>query len=141
MDEYAGYALVLDVCERTGMSQSALTQLVGPVKIKVGGYLSVRIDTLPEKYRPDTWYDLGEYLPSSAFNDMLGTVSSFTSLRIKHKEHPLPHIVIGSRTTLVPTTKEFRDMASSGMIPFLLHGKKEYAEVITTMHGIEIGWY
>lgn len=141
MDEYAGFALLSEISRVVGCPSGNLSRLKGIATEKIAGHTAVRLDTLPEKYRPAAWHDLGEYLPVSALNELLAGGSGFISLRMKNKKHPMPYVKIGERITLVPTTEEFRALLRKGMVPFQLRGNEQYADIKSEFHGVKLGWY
>lgn len=140
MDEYAGFALASELAKLAGVHPNNIYGLKGIDQVKVGNYVAVRVDQLPEKYRPDGWHDLGEHLPNAYFEELIGVSDCFCSTRMAKNDGKFKSVKL-AKTRLIPTTEEFRRLLRKGMVPFLLRGKEKYAEIITEMHGIELGWY
>lgn len=143
MDEYAGFALVAELAALAEVNENNIALRAGVDKVKVCKYTAVRVEQLPEKYRPEGWHDLGAYLPSCLLTELLGVSTSYFSLRIRNARNPLPHVRVGRNmgVVLVPTTAEFRALLSEGKMPFQLRGNEKYADIKTRMHGFGIGWY
>lgn len=140
MDEYAGFALVIELAKLAGVHPNNIYGLKRVDQVKVGNYMAVRVDQVPEKYRPDGWHDLGKYIPASHFEELIGVSDCFCATRAARNDGKFQSVKVG-RGRLIPTTEEFRRLKNRGMIPFLLYGNREFAEITTEMHGIKLGWY
>lgn len=142
---YKGYVLNSELHKKANVANNLFKQLDGVVSEKMGNFVVIKKDTLPEKYRgiAETCTDLEKYYPMREFERLLGlTPDHLSSLLCQKLVSLKTKKIYGAR--LVEMTDSFIDLLSKKKTPFYISKQKQnadFADVIIDMYGIKIGFY
>lgn len=142
MNSFKGYVLQQELTQKAKVCNCLFKQLVDVKTKKMGNFVCVLKDSLPEKYKKvsEQCIDLEKYWTYSYINEVLGLSSHYMS--VTERQQPIVSKSF-NRTKLFELSAEFIEKINDGLNPFKIKDKsdEELAKEIVVMQGLKIGFY